>query len=72
MLYGYFAPAPVPSAVNVWALKANGVENAGYVTVGPTANWGTQSHSKTNLMNQLFGDFATSPMFCGLIWDPGV
>jgi hypothetical protein len=70
MLFGFYPPVPAGGTANVWAFKAYGIENAGFVTVGPTVSWGTQSHSKTNLMNQLFGDFSTVPMYYGLIVDP--
>ncbi|HLN61422.1 MAG TPA: hypothetical protein VK464_07670 [Symbiobacteriaceae bacterium] len=71
MFYGFM---PLPSAgagaVNVWGIKANGVEYAGYLTVGPTANFASQSHSKNNQVNQLFGDLGNSPVWYGLVSDP--
>lgn len=69
MLYG-FPAGPPASATNVWAFKANGVENTGYLSVGPSVNWTPSSHTKTNLMNQLFGDVAHAGVVWAVISDP--
>jgi hypothetical protein len=67
----FFGYAPCsPSPVSVWGFKSNGIENAGYLTVGPSLNYASQSHSKNNQINQLFGDLGYIGVAWGTVYDP--
>lgn len=74
MLFGY-VPQPYPTVlpgagVTIGALKAHGTQNAGYLAIGPSLSYGTQSHAKSNQINQLFGDVGNSSTWWGQVYDP--
>jgi hypothetical protein len=68
MTFGFYGGCPGP--VWVGGFKSNGIENAGYLAVGPAVHIASQSHSKNNQINQLFGDLGRIPVLTGTVYDP--